>query len=96
MTVWTSFFIIRIVCNCEFKQIFLIHWYLYHLLFDLETNFGVVINHLLMAYIWEKAKSILMGNLNSNLIIFLQLYQKYTLVMLRIISITYLHLLLST
>ena len=53
----------------EFKADFLVFWCLYHLLFDLETS-GGILNHHLMANIWEKAISILSGNLNSGLHLF--------------------------
>jgi hypothetical protein len=66
MSIRTSFVKIWIACSYEFKSNFWIFRCLYHLLFDLET-IGGWLNHHLMAYIWEKSKSILAENLNSGL-----------------------------
>ena len=50
------------------KHVLKILWCLYHFLFDLKTISSIIIWSLyLIANFWEKAKSILVGNLNLGL-----------------------------
>ena len=62
MSTWTLFVKIWTVSNFELDANFLTFLDLYHLIFALETS---QLNSRLMANIWEKAISILVGNLNS-------------------------------
>ena len=60
----SSFVKIWLVCIPKFKANFLFYWHLYGLDF-LSRIYWSLLDHDLMASIWEKAISILAGNLNS-------------------------------
>ena len=63
MSTWTSFVKIWTVSNCEFNVNFLTFLGLYTLAFC-TRNYWRWLNHNWMANIWERAISILAGNLN--------------------------------
>ena len=64
MSTSTSFVKIWTVGNCEFNDNFLTFFGLYLLLALCSRNYWNLLNHHLMANIWEKSISILVGNLN--------------------------------